>query len=96
MTANQGTAAQSFLSLGWTRQLVLVAVQVLLGGKPREMSGRGAIRPAKETGAVLAAAAAAHARTCAALAPVAKPGAWDEYCLALQARRALSLRGGRL
>lgn len=78
------------------RQSLLVAVQVLLGGKPRGMSGRGAIRPAKETGVVLAAAAAAHARTCAALAPMAKPGAWDEYCLALQARRSLSLRAGRV
>jgi len=68
---------------------------VLLGGQPRPVGGRGAALPARETGVVLAAAAAAHAATCPPLAPVARRGAWDAHCLALQARRALSLRAAR-
>ncbi|KAK9831428.1 hypothetical protein WJX81_004006 [Elliptochloris bilobata] len=76
-----------------TAECAAECVAVLLGGKPRAMSGRGAARPAKEVGPVLTAAAAAHAPTCPALATMTKPSTWDAYCLALQTRRSLSVRG---
>ncbi len=69
---------------------------MLLGAKPEPLDTRGAWRPAKETGQLLARVAAAQAPFWPVLAPLSSQdgfdNAWDEYLLTKQTEAALQLR----
>ncbi|CAL8468789.1 g8330 [Coccomyxa elongata] len=89
-------ALEGGYNLRMTAECGAECVKVLLGAKPEPLDTRGAWRPAKETGQLLARVAAAQAPFWPVLAPLSSQDgfdkAWDEYLLTKQTEAALQLR----